>query len=912
MIQKRTFEVFFQKQIMGNMYPVKQLLLVLFFFTLVISPVSANIQKTLIQGELKGTVFKGTISFQISNTDSQTILFHLPPNRYQATDLRESYLLQGKSGQVETVSRSKLKLSRKYLTHPLHYTQKITIKHVQINQNPVNFKIRDNPDLTPTLCHIDGLLTIFIPPEFRHKKVNLEIMFETQLPDLSDSYLKIMWDYAPRPVVSYKEQPDLADHAPAMQFIETNIQIAADDSYPTTQHFHQTKRQTHPVALITPWQESNRVFQFSANPHLEDRLKFYKRRLNQVFAFLVNSHWIQLPDKPFDIIIWNGAFKVSGHTILLPEQLFRYHFMFSKTFEIYMLEAVVASVLKHNFNLNSYQYPWIIPSIQAEVVRAFIDNVYQGNPSLFPWDGWMSPNYYLDNTVKKYLLYQGNAEPVDADLSGDLTHYTAYYHPWYEKGFHLLKVMDSGKPDYDQQIKKRIKGLLHYPEETRPVLDSELFFTLLKFDSASQLHAKNWLLSNGHIDYSMGTIEISEKNQKTIVDIELKNNGNISPPVEIEVAFGDHQKKREKIPRDSGNYQIVLPDRPKQIQIDPDHHLLEETLLNNSWNIPVKLRPFWDIPQADQWLFTISPEIAGNVFDGNILGLDFELNYIDQTYLEWIVWRGGDNELLTQLTFSHIGFPTKNSELTLVNTQIQASEARIVSIKQYLDQLESDFWLNLTLTDEELDTINTDSLAVPENKWQGIAFSAMIPLYQGVFTDWITSFYSNYSINRVLSEVDYQRYGFTSLWKTTYDHWAFYLDISEYKSDGTVPPQKEYAMGGSSAIPGFPRTTDLLFEQRNIAKLGSTLPAFLMDSRLNFLQFLWLNSVRPSVNLHFGMGRDNDSDKWQEFKDIEFDFSITGEFINMYVGEFNLGIAYPLDHQVYKDPRIILLTDWVF
>lgn len=894
------------------MYFVRRLLLILFWVTLIIGNVCADMQKTLIQGKLENNLFQGTAVFEISDTVKKTILFHLPPNRYQATDLRERYRLQNQSGKIEPISRSELTLSRKYLTYPLHYPSGITIQSVQINQKTVDYKIRHNPQLAPTLCHLDGLLEIIVPTEFRHKNIHLKIEFKTQLPDLSDNYQQIMWDYAPRPVALNQGQMDLADHAPARQLIQSDIRVTADEDHRTNQHYRQTETMTHPVAFITPFQETNRVFELSVNPHLEDRLRFYKRRFNQVFAFLINSHWIELPEKPFKIAIWNGGFKVSGRTILLPEQLFRYHFIFSKTFEIYILKAVTTAVLKQNFNLNSYQYPWIIPAIQAEVIRAFIKSVYQGNPSLFPWNGWMSPNYYLDNTVKNYLLYKGNAEIVEADLSGDLTHYTAYYHPWYEKGFHLLNVINTGEIGYNLKIETLIKKLLYQPKKSRPILDPELFYRLLDFDSDSQTQAQQWFSSKGSIDYSIATIETTDKNQKKVVDIALDNNGTLSPPVEIEVTYGDNLKKREKIPRDTEKYQMILPDRPEQIRIDPDHHLLEETLLNNSWNIPVKFRPFWDIPQADQWLFTISPEISGNVFDGNILGLDFELNYIDRTYLEWVVWKSKEDEILTQLTLSHIGFPTKNSELTIVSTQIQASEARIVSIKQYLDQLESDFWLDLTVTDEELDTINADSLPRHENKWQGIGVSAMLPIYQGVFFDWITSFYIDHNKNQVLSEVDYQRYGFTNLWKTTYDHWAFYLDTSGYKSSGIVPPQKKYAMGGSEALPGFPRSTDLLFDQRNIAKLGTTLPAFLMNSRLNFLQFLWLNSVRPSINLHLGMGKDNDTDEWQEFKDIEFDFSITGEFINMYEGEIKLGIAYPLDHQQYKDPRILFLSDWVF
>ncbi|MCP4757496.1 MAG: hypothetical protein GY866_42090 [Proteobacteria bacterium] len=871
---------------------------------------SVEINGTYIEGT---RTFKGEIAYIIAGPVDDRLLFHLPPNRYAKPDERKAYHLTNLEGEKGEVPRGDLRDLKAFRLRNAHLPRKIAVSRVRCNGESVAYKIKDNPDLPPLRNAENALLEVKPPPKRLRLPARITIGFTTEFGSLPGGYKRLLWNYTPRLVARIDGKWDLGDNLQPVYPVKSNVNIISSTSKKKAEVLNLNERVSVPILPVDGWDLQYETFWLSTDDYFQDKTTILLGRITRVLRFLFDDRWISKNGDPFRFVVWDGGLSVTGRYVLLPRRLFRYHYVYYKVFEVSLINGIVESALRNGYLLDRRKDPWILPAIQAEIVRSYFKKTYQGNSFLFPWINWLNPDFFTENTVKVWLNEKLDKTLISAASTLDSAYSSHLYHPWHAKGFHLLRTIYTGEREFEKETIPKIKSVLQTKQD-RPIrLTPERFFDIFAADSTGRKVGQKWLSVAGTVDYGIGQVAVEEIREGVRLELQLDNTGTLSPAVEIEFVYADEKKERRLVKNGAGNHLFMLPSYPEQITVDPDYHLLEENLLDNSWDLPIKIRPFWDFPSANRWVFTITPLIGGNALDQNLLGLNFDLRYLERTSLQLDVWkRGKDNETLWESTIYHIGFPFKNSQLYLEISQLNAANTASVGLLQMFGGEDSDVWANLLLWNEELQSIEGEPVPPGQEEWTGLELSGSVFPYEGAFSEWKLELSTNYAVNHGEPELEYhQKYlQQTAVWLI--DSFDLHLGSSHGLSQGTVPLHKMYPLGGPEGLPGFPRETDLLFYRRDILEIGTQMPPLFTHTNLNLGGLVWLQRVVPILNFHWGQGASRDDRLTENLKDMELQFHIYGELLNMYEGSARLAVAQPLDNEKYKDYRIILFSNWVF
>lgn len=885
----------------------------------------ANDIKVSINGKFAAAIntFEGEIEFKYSSRLRDDLLFHLPPNRNSAPDQRNAYWLHTHGKIKQEVSRADLQVLKNYYPTNMHLAKSIYIKGVFLNGHAITYQLSDNPELPPLRNSQNALLRVNLPKKHASTPFHLTIQFRTVFNSLPKGYRRLLWDYVPRPVNFIEGVWDLPDNLKSVLPIKTNIQVVSAGSQTKQVIITTFERLSIPTVLLDPWEIQNEFFHLSVEDYLLNRVDFIDERIVKILLFLYSNGWIKKSDS-YKFIIWNGPLRVSGNYIVLPRDLFRYSVIFQKIFEIAILQSIVESKIRTLYLLDSRGDPWILPAIQAEIIRSYFKKIYQNDPLLFPWLNWLNPNFFQENTIKPWIRNLTEKNVINASDSLDLTYYRNIYHPWHEKGFHLLRVIFSGQQNFEDEIYPRIRSVLQSANKYQVLLSPGKFFDLFALNSFYRDRGTSWLSKEGNIDFGFEDVSFDRVENGVQVQLEIVNSGTISPVLEAEFILAENIKERRIIREGAGKYSFLFSSQPEEIILDPEHFLLEDNLLNNSWRFPLQLRPLWDFAAADRWLFTISPIIGGNVFDSNLFGLGLSFSYLEQTSLQLNFWKRGkdfgndlsrwlqEGDTLWESSLFHKGFPFPKSKIYLQNSILQASYSRTVGITHQFIDSNTKTWLDLNIWEAELEEINEDIKASTPKEWGGVEISGGFPLIRGGFSSWGADIMARYGRNIVSANLEFGQQSLTQSLNYKLDSFDLHFGSIHGFSQGSVPLQKMYPLGGPEGLPGFPRVTDLLFGNRHIVEFGSSLPSFLTHTNINFTRLAWLSRVVPRINYHWGVGQNKDTESMQFFQDIELQLAFHGDFINMYQGFGTIAIAQPINHEKYKDFRIILLSSWVF
>ena len=866
-----------------------------------------SIKDINIEGDYHSNQFNGFIDFTFSQVDENELYFHLPPNWYAQSDRRENYQFQEENQNRTSITRKELKVLRQY-THPnIHLPKGISINSVLIDGNPMDFQIIDNTALKPNRYSANNLLKVNLKKKRPLTEVRIE--FTTSMNTLPGGLKTILWDFAPRFVGFINHQWDFEDRWKVDHSYRFNISLGSSDASSGKRLQQQPENMSIPVLLIDQWTSLNPVYYLSASDYFDDQNPFLQSVLNRPLKFLLQNRWIKDSHLPFKFIIWDGPAAVSGKTVLLPEKLFKYPSIFNKKMEIEILKGVVHSGLNQNYIFDFQNHLWILPALQSIPIHSYIDKQYAGNSKFFPWLDWLNPDFFQENSIKPWLYQSKSKVLIEATKSRNYTYYSHIYHPWREKGFHLLPLFFNGKKEFESKV----KALILREQSEQLLLTRELFFSILDLDQAQRAIGLKWLSSNATIDYGIEDVLITPTTAGTDINIEITNTGSLSPVFEIELIDENGKKERYWLAKGANLYQLSSAIIPVQITVDPDYLLLENNILNNSWRLPVKIRPFWDFSPANQWLFTVSPIIGGNVFDRNMIGLDFTLNYLDQTTFNLYAWKNDENDdILLEGSFKQKYFPWENASISFVKSQLNATNASTLSITHHFKNIDNDAWINLDLSQEKYDDIQSESEFDEPNQWDVVKLTTEFPLLEGNFSQWKTYFSRSQGQKIDRKQLNFQQQSVGQKLVYFFSESNLHIQIENDYSSGTVPLQKKYPIGGPEGLPGFPRETELLYYQRDIVEIGTQFPPFLTHFKLNFANILWLNRIAPTINFHWGAGYREDNQKADIYRDVELRFSVYGEFLNMYEGFVNLAIAQPIGHEKYKDYRFIIFSTWVF
>jgi len=857
--------------------------------------------------------FDGQVSFLITEPASKLIQFHIPGNFYSQPDSRDRYqLLNGQTNSIEVERKDLGKLKNYFFTNQYH-ALRTEILEVTLEKESLPFKVVDNPLLPPRRSIEKTNLIVDFSSHASQKNLWVTIHFKTFFQELPKSWNRILRDFSPRPVFRSYGKIDFMDRSRFSFHSFIDIEITGHKKGAVQRKIKKETYAPFVTLLIDPWSLQTSDFYFATFKKDHENVQYFSNRIQRVLQFLKKRIQSLKDTNPFRLIIWDGPLESSGKTVLLPRKLLQYDKHFFKLFEIEILKGLTASVVQQNYLIDSRRNPWILPAIYGEVIRAYFDEKYEGDSRWFPWDDWINPDYYQQSTIKNWLVLGHSFHILNASDPTDLLYSSGTFHPAFEKGFHLLPLLTEGSLRAQRNIEEKLIQFLQANQKKQIFLSDDDFFNYFADSSISKERGINWLKAETKVDFVLKNVSVLPIGNQFQIEIEFENLGNLFPPVEIALISDNGEKEIEWIQGKKETQSFLLDYSPEHIEINPFKKILEEDYRNNHWDVPVKFRPIWDIDPADRWLFTAYPVIDGNFVNGNLGGLSMTINYLEKTGITINGWQSGnDEEILWTGTLFHRGFPTLGSMLYLKSDTLNASREKTLGIEIKAIETDPNLSLDFNIFDEKLNPINGNPILADEQYWQGAELTTIFPLLEGDYFLWNGLINTRTGQAQEETTLKYTRTQTQSKYTYYFDSSKTYLALDDSRSWGAVPLQHYFPMGGAEGLPGFPRNSELLVEQRNIFEIGITFPSVLEHSSLNLIEITWLDRVEISMNYHWGEGWINEEKLEGPFQDIEINFEVFGEFFMIYQQSFEMAVAQPIGHDTYKDTRLILLSKLVF
>lgn len=273
---------------------------------------------------------------------------------------------------------------------------------------------------------------------------------------------------------------------------------------------------------------------------------------------------------------------------------------------------------------NGYAETFMDEGFANSITARRLDQKYGRNAPLIVWPqsfGWLPTIGREDLRMASYYKWkaQGNGGPVIQNL-GEMSNLNTLFSLAYDRGGKVVDMIGNrlGEDRYLAFMQKLYRenafGILHY-DELKQSLD--------EFDPNQSWPGRldAWLVQQADTDWEMKSVEIqppadSKKDTGLYrVTLEVSQNEQLDEPTELAVELPDQiiaipirpdepaytleNGRVEKLPPDESghsNYRVTLdlPAEPTQVEVDPDHRLLDARPGNNVW----KPRTRWRLTPA--------------------------------------------------------------------------------------------------------------------------------------------------------------------------------------------------------------------------------------------------------------------------------------------------------------------------
>lgn len=274
---------------------------------------------------------------------------------------------------------------------------------------------------------------------------------------------------------------------------------------------------------------------------------------------------------------------------------------------------------------NGYAETFMDEGFANSITAKRLDIKYGRNAPLIVWPkgfGWLPTIGREDLRMASYYKWkaQGNGGPVIQDL-GEMSNLNTLFSLAYDRGGKVVDMINNRLGDdryfafLQQLYRDNAFGILHY-EELKQTLDA--------FDPENAWPARldAWLVQQADTDWEMQSVDV--RSPETVgkkdgglyrVTMEISQNDQLDEPTELAVVMGEKaiavpiftdqvqydipQGRVERVNENGAGpsrYRITmdLPSEPDQIEIDPEHRLLDSRPANNIW----KPRSRWRLTPA--------------------------------------------------------------------------------------------------------------------------------------------------------------------------------------------------------------------------------------------------------------------------------------------------------------------------
>ena len=267
---------------------------------------------------------------------------------------------------------------------------------------------------------------------------------------------------------------------------------------------------------------------------------------------------------------------------------------------------------------NGYTETFMDEGLVNSITAKRLDLKYGRNAPLIVWPkgfGWLPSIGREDLRMASYYKWkaQGNGGPVIQDLNG-MSNLNALFSLAYDRGGKVVDMINNRMGDdryfafLQSLYKKHSFGILHY-EELKTELD--------QFDANQAWPARldAWLVQQADTDWQMKSVDIKPpaeplasgiKKDDSLykVTVEITQNEDLDEPTELAVIAGEEtlsipirpddgdyaipNGRVERIESENADHPVYritlnLRSEPTQVEVDPDHRLLDTKPSNNVW-----------------------------------------------------------------------------------------------------------------------------------------------------------------------------------------------------------------------------------------------------------------------------------------------------------------------------------------
>ncbi len=241
-----------------------------------------------------------------------------------------------------------------------------------------------------------------------------------------------------------------------------------------------------------------------------------------------------------------------------------------------------------------------------------LDAKYGRNASLIDWPQglkWLPTIGREDLRLSGYYGWRANGNGGSAlrnlDEIGNLE---ALFSLAYDRGGKTIEMVRNrlGAERFDQFLQKTYRA---YAWRTITYEDLKRELDAFEPGAGWPVRLDDWLVEHKDVDWAVESVDVAKTDDalgRASVTVELRQNGELHEPTIVRCAVGD-QEVRVPIWPERGDYEVPgariertepgtwlvhldAPGRPTQVEVDPDHVLLDARPDNNRWKPEVHWR----------------------------------------------------------------------------------------------------------------------------------------------------------------------------------------------------------------------------------------------------------------------------------------------------------------------------------
>ena len=882
-------------------------------------------------------LLEGVVEIQLAQDDPRAkegLWLHLPPNRFLEEDPRGAR----REIQMQSIGMDFTELD----TNDNAFGNGFDQGHIQIisatdqNGQTLQVLLGNNPKISLGYSIDQGLARIVFPNDKPIHKV--ELAFRVKLPERywdgwhDSGVTAIRW----HPILARYDngswQEDPLDEEIARFEVELTTDTlgwALNDGGPPrkisagighTLSNPTVLRRFFPLVLrwdgaVSQQQNQGRVYSILSDGEEDFRTNQLALAASTSFAdYMAQQYGLALPFPNINIVKsaqGTGEPWSAGNTIFIPTVYFKNDPLLDRIFVAKIAATMAEMWFGETVLANLNHQAWLPLGLPVYFGLEFFEHTYGSDASIHSLVDWLAPKYreHYFEMLSLQLARAEKAQPLTIPMLGEPSALIAKI-THLHKGplfFRTLRYLIGQKAFQEGLIE------LFQTYKFRSVVAEDMRLAFEKaYGKSLESYFDQFFYGNVDLDYALEGWEESTVNGVYQVTVSVQRLAPGILPVEVQLVHTDGTKTTQRISGDPEHQKVVFSDvKPvKTVSLDPGEFLVETDRQNNYTQRAVRLRPFFDWSKAKETLITVEARLGGNAIDGNYIGAGATFRFDDDHQFSAIPIDGQNHDdLLYEVSFKkrHLWGTQMTYELgwlRLGGAETLSNTLRVRTVSTDRLSILTDFSINMEEVEGSKATAeNPDDFQQPGktnnfNIFNIDYFSLAHPNDSMFFFELEHSqptFGSNFRYSSILAGVNHD------LFITPNN--KIRLELIRGGASGAPPIQKRHLLGDPLVLRGFPRTTDLVYD--NLAAFRAEYHLVLTRGIIGGV----FQTRKTSLILFSDVGRGwNNGEKYNSTRirrDAGFGLNIDIDALSMLQFPLRVEIGYPINDPEYKNEQFI-------